>query len=284
MVDISDTQFISDESMYDETIRTIGRVINWINSERNKFCADQRAAYKNLMRLCEVFHNTKYEEMNSYWDNASYGSMDEKISNIISYIYYFLGIDSADSLRYEYGDDFIYKLYMEFPEVFGGKDDTTRDDIQRSDYIMKAYNLACYETGDRISCEKPSISISLTKRKRDFEEGRFKIKHKFYPRINILTCKSRIAFYYPLDTHVTLIIKAKIKCNLEKGDGMINHQRSMKEEWLLRKVSFIKFIDTFHDSWWIGRITRKNPDGSSYLQTHWFDVYQDQKRNSIQLR
>ena len=95
-----------------------------------------------------------------------------------------------------------------------------------------------------------------------------------------LYCKSEITFYSPENIEVTrqFTVFYNCSCSMTSRYNYTKEENLEIDKWMLRKISFLRFLEVVNQyrkdrSW--------HPD--SYIDTYWFNIYTDRKRNRIKL-
>lgn len=196
---------------------------------------------------------------------------EEKLNKIYEELFTFIGFRTEDDVEYEYDDDIIWKIQNRFPSIR-----KENFDDNRLDYVI--------ETAGKRSCIMPEKVTSIfcyDTSNGGKKDSSFKISHHFTINENErrLYCKSEITFYSPENIEVTRYFTVFYNCSC----SMTNRCNYTKEEnleidkWMLRKIAFLRFLEIVNQrkdrSW--------HPD--TYIDTYWFNIYTDRKRNKIKL-
>jgi hypothetical protein len=204
---------------------------------------------------------------------------EERVDNICTHIYDYLGVDDETDLRSAYMDDCIFKIYQTFPNMFPDKQITTREE-----YIKKEYKKSYKD----VSMEGyPDVYVTSTVR--DIPNSYFDIMNKFRTtKKGEIYCTSQITFYYRLYTQVIMSVRVIVTYRL----GRISNRKINKAEkdickWMLRKIAFVKFLEIIDDLSFLpnNELNDSRIDFSDYqyLKEPWYVIYMNDRRNKIRL-
>lgn len=199
-------------------------------------------------------------------------SDEEKLNKIYEKLFTFIGFQTGDDVEYEYDDDIIWKIQDRFPS------------IRKENFDYNRLNYVIATAGKRFNVMPEKVTSIFCYDMEDYvkKDSSFKLSHHFTINENErrLYCKSEITFYSPENIEVTRQFTVFYNCSC----SMMSRYNYTKEEnleidkWMLRKISFLRFLEVVNQyrkdrSW--------HPD--SYIDTYWFNIYTDRKRNRIKL-